>query len=51
MFHQINIENIPDPFIQEEGTIYWLDVIVDLADPTARMMARMGMEDLPRSFQ
>ncbi len=30
MFHQINIENIPDPFIQEEGTIYWLDVQVDV---------------------
>ncbi len=23
---QINIENIPDPFIQEAGTIYWLEV-------------------------
>ncbi len=28
-FHQINIAKIPDPFIQEEGTIYWLDVVVD----------------------
>lgn len=27
-FHQINIENILDPFIQEVGKIYWLDVTV-----------------------
>ena len=23
---QINIENIPDPYIQEEGVIYWLEI-------------------------
>ncbi len=28
MFHQINIVDIPDPFIQTEGEIYWLDVSV-----------------------
>ena len=27
-FHQINIENITDPFIQEVGKIYWLDITV-----------------------
>lgn len=27
-FHQINIENIPDPFIQYECRIYWLDITV-----------------------
>ena len=26
MFYQINIKEIPDPFIQEAGTIYWLVV-------------------------
>lgn len=30
-FHQINIQNIRDAFIQEEGTIYWLGVKVELA--------------------
>jgi len=24
--YQVNIENISDPFIQEEGTIYWLEI-------------------------
>ncbi len=32
-FHQINIAKIPDPYIQEEGTTYWLDVVVTLAIP------------------
>ena len=27
-YHQINFEDIADPFHQEEGTIYWLDVTV-----------------------
>jgi hypothetical protein len=27
-FHQINITGIDDPFLQEEGSIYWLDVSV-----------------------
>lgn len=30
-YYQINVADIPDPFIQEEGNIYWLDVSVDLA--------------------
>jgi len=29
-FYQINIVDIPDPFEQVEGTIYWLDISVDL---------------------
>lgn len=28
LFHQINIENIDDPFQQVEGTIYWLEIQV-----------------------
>jgi len=28
-YFQINIENIADPFIQTEGTIYWLDVCIN----------------------
>lgn len=34
-FHQINIENIDNPFIQEVGKIYWLDVTVFLAPGTS----------------
>lgn len=30
-FNQINITNILDPFIQKEGTIYWLDVSVSVS--------------------
>ena len=29
-FYQINIVDIPEPFEQVEGTIYWLDISVDL---------------------
>jgi hypothetical protein len=32
MFHQINITDIPKPFVQEQGKIYWLDVTVE-TDP------------------
>lgn len=32
-FYQMNIENIVDPFIQEEGTIYWLDISVNAVTP------------------
>ncbi|KKL88651.1 hypothetical protein LCGC14_1922560, partial [marine sediment metagenome] len=28
MFYQVNIPRIPDPWIQEKGTIYWLDISV-----------------------
>lgn len=30
MFYQMNIEGIVDPFIQEQGTIYWLDLSIRL---------------------
>lgn len=34
-FWQVNIPAIPDPFIQELGNIYWLEVnIVDLINPS-----------------
>ncbi len=35
LFHQINIDPIPNPFIQEEGTIYWLDIQVIHETPNA----------------
>ena len=31
---QANIIRIPDPFIQQEGTIYWLDISVKAISPT-----------------
>ena len=41
-FHQINIENIVDPFIQDEGTIYWLDVTVFTHDDTGTVLPEWG---------
>jgi hypothetical protein len=35
LFHQINIESIPDPFIQAENTIYWLGIEVTHANNNA----------------
>ena len=35
LFHQINIVDIPPPFIQQEGTVYWLDVSVATLDPVS----------------
>ena len=35
LFHQINIDEIVDPFEQVEGTIYWLGIQVDHADAGA----------------
>lgn len=32
-FYQLNIVNIPDPFIQQLGTIYWLDISVQAETP------------------
>jgi hypothetical protein len=32
-FYQVNIQNILDPFIQEAGKIYWLDLSVLAGDP------------------
>lgn len=32
LYFQANIVNIPDPFIQQFGTIYWLDLSIKLPD-------------------
>ncbi len=32
LFHQINITEIPNAFVQEEGTIYWLGIHIGVAD-------------------
>jgi len=34
-FHQINITDISDPFVQEKDTIYWLDVQGSVAENSA----------------
>lgn len=36
LFYQYNIVDIFDPFIQEQGRIYWLDISVTVNDPTAQ---------------
>ncbi len=33
-YYQINIVDISNPFYQEEGTIYWLDVSIEIDQPT-----------------
>lgn len=35
LYHQINIENIDDPFVQRECEIYWLDISVTATGPVA----------------
>jgi hypothetical protein len=30
-FYQYNVTNVPQPFVQQEGTIYWLDITVTVA--------------------
>lgn len=41
VFHQINIVDIKDPFVQQVGQIYWLDVSVEATDP-AGAIAQWG---------
>lgn len=36
-FYQANIEHILNPFVQQFGTIYWLDISVELEHPSARI--------------
>jgi len=36
-FFQYNIEDIPDPFVQEQDQIYWLDISVVVEDPLNTM--------------
>ncbi len=40
--NQINIVNIRDPFIQQVGEIYWLDVSVTVDDPDGMGLYRWG---------
>lgn len=43
-FYQMNIENIRQPFIQEQGKIYWLDLWMTLANPDARVGWKTSLE-------
>lgn len=36
-YYQVNIEQIINPFVQEIGNIYWLDISVVLEDPNAQL--------------
>jgi len=42
MFHQINIMDIVDPFIQKEGDIYWLDVTVFTSADAGAVLPEWG---------
>lgn len=37
LYYQANIEHILDPFVQQFGTIYWLDISVELEIPQAQI--------------
>ena len=39
---QCNIVNIPDPFIQVENTIYWLELSVSATDPSGDLTVQLG---------
>ena len=41
-YYQVNITDIPEPFIQEEGEIYWLELGVQAEDPTGMEEVRLG---------
>jgi hypothetical protein len=46
-FYQINIRDIPNPFIQEFGKIYWLDLVLDIDNsefPEARVGWKTSLE-------
>jgi len=49
-FHQINITNIPDPFIQKEGTIYWLDVVVNVPSIPGTVQPEWGWKTSIEQF-
>lgn len=42
LFHQINIMDIKDPFIQKVGTVYWLDVSVDVESDAGTATEQWG---------
>ena len=51
MVHQINIENIRDPFYQRECNIYWLDVSVKAVGPDGATPAQLGWKTSRQHFE
>jgi hypothetical protein len=45
VYYQYNITDIPEPFIQEEGKIYWLELCMDVADPEMTRWGWKSSED------
>ena len=51
LFQQYNIENIPEPFVQEKGTIYWLDISVTVPlFPTGTFQPEWGWKTSLQHF-
>jgi hypothetical protein len=48
LYHQLNIENIPAPFTQEEGNLYWLAVSVTVEEASG---ARVGWKTSLNHFE
>lgn len=44
LFFQYNVVDIPDPFFQIEGTIYWLNISVTVEDPIAQWGWKTSMD-------
>ena len=40
--YQVNITGIPDAFVQQEGTVYWLNLSVQATDATTGQLAKVG---------
>ena len=47
---QTNITEIPDPFLQQQGTIYWLDLLVRATDQTGQTV-ELGWKTSLENFE
>lgn len=44
LYFQYNVMDIPNPFVQDEGTIYWLDISVTVQDSAAHWGWKTSLE-------
>lgn len=44
-YYQYNVTDIPDPFIQDEGQIYWLEICADVEDPAGTAWGWKSSQD------
>ena len=45
LYYQYNITDIPEPFIQHQGEIYWLELCMEVADPENTRWGWKSSED------